>query len=64
MLGSISGPGRPPGRGNGNLLQYSCLKKSLGLISLETTQMISPEFPSFLDLGIVSGVSSGFKCVL
>ena len=25
--GSISGPGRSPGEGNGNPLQYSCLKK-------------------------------------
>ena len=40
------------------------LEKSLGLICLETTQMVSPEFPSFLDLRIVSGVSSEFKCVL
>ena len=24
-LGSISGSGRPPGEGNGNPLQYSCL---------------------------------------
>ena len=40
------------------------LEKSLGPISLETTQMVSPEFPSFLDLGIVNGVSSESKCVL
>jgi len=25
MLGSIPGSGRPPGGGNGNLLQYFCL---------------------------------------
>ena len=25
-VGSIPGPGRSPGRGNGNLLQYSCLE--------------------------------------
>ena len=25
-VGSIPGPGRPPGRGNGNALQHSCLK--------------------------------------
>jgi len=24
-MGSIPGPGRSPGEGNGNLLQYSCL---------------------------------------
>ena len=28
-LGSISGLGRPPGEGNGNPLQYSCLENSL-----------------------------------
>ena len=25
-IGSIPGPGRSPGRGNGNPLQYSCLE--------------------------------------
>ena len=28
-LGSISGSGRSPGGGNGNLLQYSCLENSM-----------------------------------
>ena len=28
-LGLISGPGRSPGEGNGNPLQYSCLKNPL-----------------------------------
>ena len=28
-LGSIPGPGRSPGRGNGNPLQYSCLENSM-----------------------------------
>jgi len=28
-IGSISGSGRSPGRGNGNLLQYSCLKNAM-----------------------------------
>jgi len=27
--GSIPGSGRSPGEGNGNLLQYSCLEKSV-----------------------------------
>ena len=27
-VGLISGLGRPPGKGNGNLLQYSCLENS------------------------------------
>ena len=27
-MGSIPGSGRSPGRGNGNPLQYSCLKNS------------------------------------
>ena len=27
--GSIAGSGRPSGEGNGNLLQYSCLKKPM-----------------------------------
>ena len=29
-LGSISGSGRLPGEGNGNLLQHSCLENSTG----------------------------------
>ena len=28
-LGSIPGPGRSPGEGNGNPLQYSCLENSM-----------------------------------
>ena len=28
-VGSIPGSGRSPGVGNGNLLQYSCLKNSM-----------------------------------
>ena len=28
-LGSISGLGRPPGEGNGNPLQYSCLENPI-----------------------------------
>ena len=28
-LGSIPGPGRPPGEGNGNPLQYSCLENPM-----------------------------------
>ena len=28
-LGLIPGPGRPPGEGNGNPLQYSCLENSI-----------------------------------
>ena len=27
--GSILGSGRPPGKGNGNLLQYSCLENPM-----------------------------------
>ena len=33
--GSIPGSGRSPGEGNGNLLQYSCLKNSTEQRSLE-----------------------------
>ena len=33
-VGSISGLGRSPGGGNGNLLQYSCQGKSHGQRSL------------------------------
>ena len=29
-VGSIPGSGRSPGRGKGNLLQYSCLENSMG----------------------------------
>ena len=28
-LGSITGSGRPPGEGNGNPIQYSCLDNSM-----------------------------------
>ena len=28
-VGSVLGPGRSPGVGNANLLQYSCLEKSM-----------------------------------
>ena len=28
-LGLIPGSGRPPGEGNGNLFQYSCLENSM-----------------------------------
>ena len=28
-MGSIPGSGRPPGEGNGNPLQYSCLENSM-----------------------------------
>ena len=28
-IGLIPGSGRPPGEGNGNLLQYSCLENSM-----------------------------------
>ena len=28
-LGSITGSGRPPGEGNGNPIQYSCLENSM-----------------------------------
>jgi len=34
-LGSIPGSGRSPGKGNGNLLQYSCLENPHGQRSLE-----------------------------
>ena len=33
-LGSVSGPGRSPGGGNGNALQYSCLENPYGQRSL------------------------------
>ena len=52
VAGSIPGKGRPPGGGNGNLHQYSCLKKShghrnlagyspWGLKELDTTEQLS-----------------------
>ena len=36
-LGSIPGSGRSPGEGNGNPLQYSCLKNSMGRETWQTT---------------------------
>ena len=43
-LGSIPGSGRSPGRGNGNLLQISCLENSMdrkpgGLQSMESQRV-------------------------
>ena len=29
VLGSIPGSGKPPGEGNGNPIQYSCLENSM-----------------------------------
>ena len=36
-VGLIPGLGRSPGRGNGNLLQYSCLEKSMDIGAWRTT---------------------------
>ena len=35
--GSIPGSGRPPGEGNGNLLQYSCLESPMSRGAWQTT---------------------------
>ena len=35
--GSIPGLGRPPGGGNGNLLQYCCLKNSMARAARRAT---------------------------
>ena len=35
-LGLIPGLGRSPGEGNGNLLQYSCLDKSMDIRAWQT----------------------------
>ena len=35
--GSIPGLGRPPGEGNSNPLQYSCLENSIGRGAWQTT---------------------------
>ena len=52
-LGSIPGSGTSPGEGNGNPLQYSCLKKSHGLQSMGSKESDTTEqlhFLSFLDI--------------
>ena len=36
-LGSIPGPGRSPGEGNGNPLQYSCLENPMDGEAWQTT---------------------------
>ena len=36
-LGSISGLGRPPGEGNGNPLQYSCLENPMDIGACRAT---------------------------
>ena len=40
--GSISGPERSPGGGNGNPLQYSCLENQIGVFDFPRTE--SPYF--------------------
>ena len=39
-MGSISGPGRPPGEGNGNPLQHSCLENSVEQWSMESYSLL------------------------
>ena len=58
-LASIPGPGRSPGVGNDNPLQYSCLENSMGLAGYslqvhkesDTTERLtlSVSHPTFLD---------------
>ena len=44
-MGSLSELGRPPGEGNGNRLQYSCLENPMGRGAWRTTVLLSYEFP-------------------
>ena len=41
-VGLIPGLGRPPGTGNGNLLQYSCLENSMDRGAWQATQSTGP----------------------
>ena len=64
-IGSIPGSGTSPGEGNGNPLQYSCLKNSMdrgawratdhGVTESDTTEQLSTHTNSLL-LAVASGV--------
>ena len=41
--GSIPGPGRSPGEGNGNPLQYSCLENSMDRGAWQATVNVVPK---------------------
>ena len=41
VMGSIPGPGRSPGVGNGNPLQYSCLENSMDKQSHEVAKRLT-----------------------
>ena len=52
-LGSIPGPGRSPGEGNGNPLQYSCLENPMekgvhGVAKSQTQQSTQHTYPLYL----------------
>ena len=61
--GSIPGSGRSPGVGNGNTLQYSCLKNSMdrgawatvhGVRKSDTSEQLSMHDWNVLDMGVNS----------
>ena len=62
-MGSIPGSGRSPGVGNGNTLQYSCLKNSMdrgawatvhGVRKSDTSEQLSMHDWNVLDMGVNS----------
>ena len=53
-LGSILGWGRPPGRENGNTLQYSCLKNSMGRGAWRTTVHVVTKSRTRLSGSVIS----------
>ena len=42
-LGLIPGPGRSPGEGSGNLLQYSCLENSMDRGALKAIESVESQ---------------------
>ena len=49
-LGSTPGPGRSPGKGNGNPLQYSCLENSMDSRAWWATQSMGSQSQTQLSM--------------
>ena len=47
--GSIPGPGRSPGEGNGDPLQYACLENSIQCMKVKSESEVAQSFPILRD---------------